>query len=81
MINRILRLTPEEFQEEAAAVLRPDPDGPYPDGVHTLSAAGSLTLIDGNRFAFNAAGFRHVLKREIARFFSWIPAKACPRRL
>jgi len=38
---------------EAAAMLQHDPDILYPDGVHTLSAAGKLTLIDGNRFAFH----------------------------
>jgi hypothetical protein len=70
VLNRIIRLTPEEFREEPAVVLRPDADGPYPDGVHTLSAAGNLTLIDGNRFTFNAAGFKHVLKRELAGLFT-----------
>jgi hypothetical protein len=46
-INRIIRLDPEEFLEETVAVLRPDPRGPYPHGLHTLSALGSSTLLDG----------------------------------
>ena len=49
VINRVTRLTPDEFQEEAAAHLRADRAGPCPDGLHTLSAAGNLTLIDGKR--------------------------------
>ncbi len=48
-INRVTRLTPDEFQEEVAARLRPDSAGPCPDGLHTLSAAGDLTLVDGKR--------------------------------
>jgi hypothetical protein len=49
MINRVTRLTVDEFREEPAAHLRPDPAGPCPDGIHTLSAAGDLTLVDGKR--------------------------------
>jgi hypothetical protein len=48
-INRIVRLTPDDYEEEAVAVLRPDANGPYPAGMHTLSAAGDWTLIDGKR--------------------------------
>jgi hypothetical protein len=48
-INRITRLTAEEFEEEVVAYLRPDPAGPCPDGLHTLSAAGEVTLVDGKR--------------------------------
>src|SRR6185369_10054576 len=48
-INRILRLTAEEFDEETVAVLRPDANGPYPAGLHTLSAFDEWTLIDGKR--------------------------------
>lgn len=48
-INRVLRLTPVEFEEETVNVLRPDPAGPYPSGLHTLSACGDFTLVDGMR--------------------------------
>ena len=51
-LNRITRLTPQEFAEETAAVVRPDPKGPYPSGLHTLSAFGDWTLIDGKRRAW-----------------------------
>ena len=49
VINRVTRLTAGEFQEEVAAHLRPDRSGPCPDGLHTLSAVGDLTLVDGKR--------------------------------
>ncbi len=48
-LNRITRLTPEEYVEEVAAVVQPDPEGRYPAGLHTLSAFGDCTLIDGKR--------------------------------
>ena len=48
-INRILRLTTDEFEEQTVAVVRPDANGPYPSGLHTLSPLGDRTLIDGKR--------------------------------
>jgi len=52
VLNRVLRLTPEEFQEERAAVIEPF-DGPYRDGIHTISGGGGITLVDGNRRVFS----------------------------
>ena len=52
VVNRVLELTPERFEEETATVLEPDADGPCPAGLHTLSAVGDYTLIDGKRFLF-----------------------------
>jgi hypothetical protein len=48
-INRIVELTPHTFREEVVNVIRPDPNGPYPHGLHTLSAVGGKTVVDGNR--------------------------------
>jgi hypothetical protein len=50
VLNRILALTPSEFKEEPVSAIEPAPRGPYPDGLHTVSAAGDITLIDGKRF-------------------------------
>lgn len=52
-LNRITRLTPEEYAEEIAVVVRPDPKGPYPAGLHTLSSFGDCTLIDGKRWVWS----------------------------
>jgi hypothetical protein len=48
-INRVLRLTPEEFEEETVAHIRPPANGLYRDGIHTLSAVGGMTVLDGKR--------------------------------
>ena len=50
VVNRIDELTPTAFREVPVAGVRPR--APYPDGLHTLSAAGARTLIDGNAFRF-----------------------------
>jgi hypothetical protein len=65
-INRVTRLSPSEFEEEVASVVRADRDGPYPAGLHTLSSVGDLTLIDGQRARFVPVLFFAQL-RKIAR--------------
>jgi hypothetical protein len=62
-INRITCLTPERFAEETVAWVEPDPRGPYPDGLHTLSAVGDRTLLDGKRTVFAAGESWRVLAR------------------
>ena len=50
----MLRLTPDEYAEEPVARLEPDPRGPLPHGLHTLTAAGPVTLVDGKRHFWRA---------------------------
>ena len=52
VVNRVLELTPEQFREETASAFEPDKTGPFPAGLHTLSAVGDYTLIDGKKFLF-----------------------------
>jgi hypothetical protein len=49
--NRVLQLDERHYREEPVATVTPDPRGPFPDGVHTLSVCrdGSM-LIDGKKF-------------------------------
>ena len=56
-IMRVDLLTPQRFDESLHRVFRPDPNGPYPTGLHTLSAAGSCTMIDGKRERFRLRQF------------------------
>ena len=57
-INRITRLNANEFAEETVTRLAPAANGPYPHGLHTLSGAGHVTLVDGKREALSAASLR-----------------------
>lgn len=52
-INRIIKLTPTEFEEEPSARLVPDPCGPCREGLHTVCPAGEVTIIDGKYFRFS----------------------------
>ena len=53
VINRVLRLSPTEYQEERAVAVAPFRDGIHRHGIHTISAAGDRTLVDGKRYRFN----------------------------
>ena len=69
VLNRVMRLTPTEFQEEPAAFVEPDRNSFFPDGLHTLSAVGDITLVDGKRIVFSPSAFRHaasLISRSVA---------------
>jgi hypothetical protein len=82
VINRVIRLTPDEFEEQAAVHLRPDPAGPCPHGLHTLSAAGGLTLVDGKRREVVPASIAAALSRVAGRLGRAVsrPPRDCPRQ-
>ncbi len=64
MINRVLRLTPTEFKEEPAAAVEPFSVSPFPDGIHTLSAVGEITLIDSKRHRFDPSAIPYVIRNR-----------------
>jgi hypothetical protein len=72
VINRIERLTPEEFVERPVQHLAPAAHGPYPHGLHTLSGAGNVTLVDGKKHVISidtllARLTPYTLKKRAAR--------------
>ncbi len=62
VLNRVVTCTPRAYQEVPVAALRPDPKGPYPDGLHTLSINEGGAFVDGKRLGFDA----RVVARRIA---------------
>ncbi|WP_141561109.1 MULTISPECIES: hypothetical protein [unclassified Bacillus (in: firmicutes)] len=56
-INRIKTLTITQFEEETVCYIEPMKGSLYPDGVHTISSAGGITIIDGKRFDYNFLHF------------------------
>lgn len=64
-INRVDVLDPKRFAEEPVRFV--EPLAAFPDGLHTLSAAGTTTLIDGNRMRLVAEVVRHKLATRLGR--------------
>ena len=48
-MNRIIACTPSWYHEEPVATLLPNPDGRFPDGLHTFSVGPNSILVDGKR--------------------------------
>jgi hypothetical protein len=79
VINRVRALTTATFREEPVAFVEPDINGPYPDGLHTLSGVGGITLVDGKRLGFAGAEFRRVLRRMVMRRLRKLAYTVAPR--
>ena len=52
IVNRVEVLTASAFEERRVRVIEPRKGSRYPDGLHTLSAAGGRTLVDGKVLHF-----------------------------
>lgn len=63
VLNRIHQLTVSEFVEEPVAWIEPQRNSLYPDGVHTISSAGDVTILDGKRFDYHILHFFKKLYR------------------
>ena len=58
IVNEVQVLTPRAFVERSVGSVAPPAGSPYPDGLHTLSRAGTRTLIDGNVHHFVRETFK-----------------------
>jgi len=65
VINLVKICTPEDYQEIPTSVLRPDPGGPFPDGLHTLSFGNDCAVIDGKRISFHPLILFHKIRRAL----------------
>ncbi|WP_290871133.1 glycosyltransferase [Aquabacterium sp.] len=65
VLHKVLRCTPECYTEEVVRHVTPDPQGPCPDGLHTLSAWGERTLIDGKKLGFNPVVLCRKLRQRL----------------
>lgn len=75
-INRVLRLTTEDFAEEPVVSIAPLPARPH--GIHTLSAAGEYTLVDGKRMEFTPPLMRKRLLHKVKRIGQVLTGQAPP---
>jgi len=68
----ITKLTPDVFEAEASPRITPPLGGAYMQGLHTLSAAGELTLIDAKKFEVSAetlaSDVDHLFRKMLRRF-------------
>jgi hypothetical protein len=86
----IVTLTETAFEERFIRRVTPDPNGPYPNGFHTLGPAGHCSLVDGKRLVFSPIlpfikarrwlmHSRHVRRLAGTAPLEAMPASALPR--
>ena len=66
VINKVVVLTTSQFAEEQANVVEPVP-GSFWNGLHTLSAVGTFTVLDGKRYRFNRHFFMSQLHTKLIK--------------
>jgi len=57
VINKVLKLTPREFEEEIASIVEPPKKWEYNKGIHTLSSVDNFTIIDAKSSRFIGKDF------------------------
>lgn len=65
VINQVMHCTPQHYHEEPMRRLSPDPHGRNPHGLHTVSAWGKRTLVDGKRRQLNLLALQRKLVRRL----------------
>ncbi len=71
-LQKIVRLTPDEFMEEPAGTVGPFRGTRYPMGAHTLVNAGDYTIVDAKKYVFDGWNFIHELSMKVR---NKLPAK------
>lgn len=65
VINKVLKLTPDEFYEETINSIEPVKGSQFSKGLHTLSKAGDYTLIDGKKYQINRFFFMSQINERL----------------
>jgi hypothetical protein len=69
-INRVDELTETTFRETVVRRIQPDPNGLYPDGIHTLSGYGNRSVVDAKKHRWPIG---LILKRVLAKRLKFAP--------
>ncbi|MBP6977211.1 MAG: hypothetical protein PHD61_08750 [Bacteroidales bacterium] len=67
VLQQVVRLTPDEFEERQAGTIGPFKDTSFPAGAHTLVNAGEYTIVDAKKYVFDGWNFIHELGRKVKR--------------
>lgn len=68
-INKVVKLTPTQFEEEFIKFIKPFPDTPYSEGIHTISSCGKWTLIDCRASSANKVIVKRRLIKKLKNIF------------
>jgi len=61
-INEITKLTVDEFAEKTVKTIEPYMNSIYKNGIHTISAVGNITLVDGKRYIYKLRSLKEIIR-------------------
>lgn len=62
VLNRIIQLTPQEFEEEPFKIIDPNFKDKYNKGIHTLNSIDNIIILDGKRDVFSLNKFKKTIR-------------------
>lgn len=66
-LNKITKLTENQFKEEIISEISPLKNTTYNKGIHTVNGNEKISVFDAKRFVFTRSGFMHQLKVKLKR--------------
>lgn len=69
-INKVLKLTPEEFIEETVHTIQHLGNTKFCEGIHTIASVGEFTLIDVKKYEFSLAYFKKNMFRKLKKIIT-----------
>jgi len=70
-INRVIKLTPDDFQEDTIAIIKPNPRDEFRHGIHTINSLDNLIVIDGKKMVFSLRHFSKIVRQNLPFDFSF----------
>lgn len=65
ILNEIIELSPEKFEETFYKKIEPIRESKFSKGLHTLNGDCDFTVFDGKRFSFSFQGFKQQFKQKL----------------
>jgi hypothetical protein len=70
VIQQIIQLDPFEFEERHVQTIEPFKSSEFPEGIHTIAAAGAYTVLDAKKYIFDRYHLMRQLKMRINKRIS-----------
>jgi hypothetical protein len=63
VLNQIVKLTPDDFEEKPIKSISPHGQHPYNKGIHTFNPVDNIVIVDGKRYILSLYGLKKTLKK------------------
>lgn len=69
VLNKIIKLTPEEFEEEPVKLIEPSEKCLYDKGIHTINPFEDIIIVDGKRYIFSFSKLLKIITKKLGRIY------------